>query len=139
HRIMPFEQLVGELGLPRDIRHNPLLSTMVILHRQAGYGAVPERVGELAVRLFDDGLRQAKFDLALEAWRTDQGLNALVTYDATLFQSATVEGLTARFAVLLRGIADHPQTPISLLPMLTEADTAALAQPNPAGGPAEAG
>ncbi|MGW4637724.1 amino acid adenylation domain-containing protein [Sphaerisporangium sp. NPDC004334] len=127
HRTVPFERLVGELGVPRDVHHNPLLSTMIILHSQAGDGAPPERVGDLRVELFDGGYRQAKFDLALETWRQGEGLLAVLGYDATLFQAATVEALAERFATLLRGIADAPATPISRLPMLTPTDETLLA------------
>ncbi|MGP3963942.1 amino acid adenylation domain-containing protein [Nonomuraea sp. 3N208] len=126
HRTVPFERLIGGLGVPRDIRHNPLLATMIILHSQAGEGTPPERVGDLGVELFDGGYRQAKFDLALETWRNEQGLLAVFGYDATLYRAATVEGLAARLQVLLRGIADAPGTPISRLPMLTDADAAVL-------------
>ncbi|ETK35217.1 non-ribosomal peptide synthetase [Microbispora sp. ATCC PTA-5024] len=127
HRAIPFERLIGELGLPRDIHHNPLLSTMVILHSQAGDGTVPERVGDLAVDLFDGGYRQTKFDLALETWRDDQGLLAALGYDVTLFHAATVERMAERLCALLRGVAEAPGTPISRLPMLTAADESALA------------
>ncbi|WP_214109320.1 non-ribosomal peptide synthetase [Acrocarpospora catenulata] len=127
HRTVPFERLVGQLGVPRDVQHNPLLSTMVILHSQAGDGEPPERVGDLAVELFDGGYRQAKFDLALETWRKDDGLLAVLGYDATLFHAATVEALADRFAALLSGIAEAPATRVSRLPMLTPADEAALA------------
>ncbi|MFC4531516.1 amino acid adenylation domain-containing protein [Sphaerisporangium dianthi] len=134
HRTVPFERLAGELGVPRDVQHNPLLSTMIILHSQAGDGAPPERIGDLRVELFDGGYRQAKFDLALETWRQSDGLLAVLGYDATLFHAATVESLAERFAALLRGIADAPATPISRLPMLTAADEAILAATRTAGG-----
>ncbi|MCK2215700.1 amino acid adenylation domain-containing protein [Actinomadura sp. ATCC 31491] len=138
HRTVPFERLVGELGVPRDLRRNPLLSTMVILHSQAGDGTPPERMGELRVRLFDGGYRQAKFDLALETWRDEQGLRAVLGYDAARYAAATAEGLAARFAVLLEGVAEDPDRPLSRLPLLTGADEAALAwgEAEPA-GPAE--
>ncbi|MDA0638054.1 amino acid adenylation domain-containing protein, partial [Nonomuraea sp. MCN248] len=126
HRTVPFERLIGELGVPRDLRRNPLLATMIILHSQAGEGTPPERVGDLGVELFDGGYRQTKFDLSLEAWRNEQGLLAVLGYDATRYHAATMEGLAARFEVLLRGIADAPGTPISRLPMLTAADAAVL-------------
>src|SRR5690606_5715778 len=137
HRAVPFERLIGELGVPRDLRRNPLLATMVILHSQAGEGTPPERVGDLGVKLFDGGYRQTKFDLSLEAWRNEQGLLAVLGYDATLYRAATVEGLAARFEVLLRAIADDPDTRISRLPLLTEADTAVLAGSPAARGDAE--
>ncbi|WP_344056182.1 amino acid adenylation domain-containing protein, partial [Sphaerisporangium rubeum] len=127
HRTVPFERLIGELGLPRDVHHNPLLATMIILHSQVGDGTPPERVGDLGVELFDGGYRQAKFDLALETWRGERGLRAALGYDATLFHTATIERLAARFETLLRGIADAPRTRISRLPMTTSEDDAANA------------
>ncbi|TDE54670.1 amino acid adenylation domain-containing protein, partial [Nonomuraea mesophila] len=127
HRTVPFERLIGELGVPRDLHRNPLLSTMIILHSQAGDGTPPERIGELNVRLFDGGYRQAKFPLSLETWRDDDGLRAVLGYDATLFHAATAESLAERLTVLLRGIAEAPCAPVSRLPLLTGADTATLA------------
>ncbi|WXK67194.1 amino acid adenylation domain-containing protein [Nonomuraea sp. N2-4H] len=126
HRTVPFERLIGELGVPRDLNRNPLLSTMIILHSQAGEGTPPERVGDLGVELFDGGYRQAKFELSLEFWRNERGLLAVFGYDATRYRADTVEGLAARLETLLQGIADAPETPISRLPLLTEADTALL-------------
>ncbi|WP_326636632.1 amino acid adenylation domain-containing protein [Nonomuraea fuscirosea] len=138
HRTVPFERLIGELGVPRDLHRNPLLATMIILHSQAGEGTPPERVGDLGVELFDGGYRQAKFDLSLETWRNEQGLLAVLGYDATRYRAATVQGLAARFEVLLQGIADAPGTPISRLPMLTDADAAVLSNSG-AGVPAGSG
>ncbi|GAA3170924.1 hypothetical protein GCM10020001_116800 [Nonomuraea salmonea] len=126
HRTVPFERLIGELGVPRDLHRNPLLSTMIILHSQAGEGTPPERVGDLGVELFDGGYRQAKFELSLETWRNEQGLLAVFGYDVTRYRADTVEGLAARFETLLQGIADAPETPISRLPLLTADDTAML-------------
>src|SRR5690606_7787332 len=137
HRAVPFERLIGELGVPRDLRRNPLLATMIILHSQAGEGTPPEWMGDLRVELFDGGYRQTKFDLSLETWRNEQGLLAVFGYDATLFRADTVEGLAARFEVLLRGIVDAPELPISQLPLLTEADEALLSTPGTAAVPGD--
>lgn len=127
HRVVPFERLLSGLGVPREVHlRNPLLSTMLILHSQAGDGLPPERVGELSVELFDDGYQQAQFTLGLQFWRNDQGLRAVLSYDVARFGAATIESLGARLAVLLRGIADAPGTQISRLPMLTDADLAEL-------------
>ncbi len=127
HRIVPFERLLSSLGVPREVSYrNPLLSTMLILHSQAGDGLPPQRFGELSVQLFDDGYRQAQFTLGLQFWRNDQGLRALFSYDVARFHAATIEDLAARLAVLMRGIADAPGTQISRVPLLTDADVAAL-------------
>jgi amino acid adenylation domain-containing protein len=136
HRVIPFERLISELGLPRDIHRNPLLSTMVILHSQVGDGA-PEQVGNLAVEVADPGFEQVKFDLSLEAWRDRQGMLGMFWYDAALFDAATIKALSRRLLLLLRAAADEPGTPLSRLPVLTSADTDAIR--DAAGGAAAAG
>ena len=134
HRIVPFERLLSGLGVPREVHYrNPLLSTMLILHSQAGDGLPPGRFGELSVELFDDGYQQAQFTLGLQFWRNDQGLRAVLSYDVARFHSAAIENLAARLAVLMRGIADGPGTQISRLPLLTDADVAALGPDRPSG------
>ena len=127
HRLVPFERLLNSLGVTREVHfRNPLLSTTLILHSQAGDGRPPERLGDLSVEWFDDGYLQAQFTLGMQVWRTDNGMRVVLNYDVARFRTATIESLAARAAVLLRGIADAPGTRISRLPMLTDADVAAL-------------
>ena len=127
HRLVPFERLLNSLGVTREARfRNPLLSTMLILHSQAGDGRPPQRLGDLSVEWFDDGYRQAQFSLGMQVWRTDSGMRVVLSYDVASFRAATIEGLAARVAVLLRGIADAPETQVSRLPVLTDADMTAL-------------
>jgi amino acid adenylation domain-containing protein len=127
HRLVPFERLLNSLGVTREVHfRNPLLSTTLILHSQAGDGRPPERLGDLSVEWFDDGYLQAQFTLGMQVWRTDNGMRVVLNYDVARFRAATIESLAARAAVLLRGIADAPGTQISRLPMLTDADVAAL-------------
>jgi amino acid adenylation domain-containing protein len=127
HRLVPFERLLNSLGVTREVHfRNPLLSTTLILHSQAGDGRPPGRLGDLSVEWFDDGYLQAQFTLGMQVWRTDDGMRVVLNYDVARFRAATIESLAARAAVLLRGIADAPGTPISRLPLLTDADVAAL-------------
>ena len=127
HHDVPYERLITELNLPRDARRSPLLPTMLILHTEAGDGVPRDRIGDLEVQIFDGESHQAKFDLTLEAWRDDDGLLCVLGYDATLFDADTIVGLAARFTLLLGGVAADPDLPVSAVPLLTDADVAALA------------
>ncbi|MEN3540493.1 amino acid adenylation domain-containing protein [Microbispora sp. ZYX-F-249] len=137
HQEVPFERLLAELDLDRDADHPPLFQTMLILHSQDDRALMTDRFGDLSVEPFAHGHTQAKLDLTLEVWRDADGLSLVFAYDAALFDPATVEGIAARFGVLCRGIADDPGRPLRELPLLTDADTAALrelAAPPPASG-----
>ncbi|ACU73925.1 amino acid adenylation domain protein [Catenulispora acidiphila DSM 44928] len=121
HQDVPFEELLSALAVDRDPSRTPLFQTMAILHSQ-DEDAVADRFADLALAPFDAGYRQAKFDLMLEAWRDDEGLSLLLDYDTELFDETTVAGLAERLVLVLTGIADDPNRPISALPMLTAAD-----------------
>ncbi|MGP3931708.1 amino acid adenylation domain-containing protein [Nonomuraea sp. KM88] len=129
---VPFEQLLAELDVERDITRKPMFQTLFALNGQAadlaGRDGARDRLGDLRMSFFDDGYRQAKFDLTVEAWRAPGRLRVAFGYDAGLFDAATVAGLAARFEVLLRGVADarNRHAPLSRLPVLTAADEALI-------------
>ncbi|TDD12175.1 non-ribosomal peptide synthetase [Nonomuraea diastatica] len=132
HQDVPFERLLAELDVERDITRKPMFQTMFTLNGQtaglAGRDGARERLGDLRMSFFDDGYRQAKFDLTVEAWRAPGRLRVAFGYDAGLFDATTVAGLAARFEVLLRGVADagNRHAPLSRLPVLTAADEALI-------------
>ncbi|WP_433362612.1 amino acid adenylation domain-containing protein [Streptosporangium sp. CA-115845] len=111
---VPFEQL----GHPVE----SLLSSMLILHNQ---DAGPRRAfGGLTVADIDAGFRQAKVDLLVEVWSDENGLGLSLCHDTGLFEAAEVGRLAARFALLLESVAARPGTPLSALPIWTDADHA---------------
>jgi len=135
HGDVPFEQVISELGLPRDAR-NLLMPTMIIMHTPASDGVPRTSVGDLAATPFDTEFLRPKFDLAVEAWHDDDGLLIVLHYDTALLAAQAIAGCAARFAVLLDAIAAEPGRRLSELPLLTAADLAALAAA--AEGPAAA-
>ncbi|MGW4409684.1 amino acid adenylation domain-containing protein [Nonomuraea sp. NPDC004702] len=126
-REVPYELLVDELGIGRDLGRTPLFQTMMILHSQdTGPHAPGARFGGLEAELFEDGHAQAKLDLALDVWREPGALSLVLTYDADLFDATTVERLAERFHTLCQGIVADPGRRMSSLPLLTPADDAEL-------------
>ncbi|MFD1540514.1 non-ribosomal peptide synthetase [Nonomuraea guangzhouensis] len=125
---VPFERLLADLDVERDISRKPMFQTMFTLNSQTADGEQDRLADDLEMSYFDDGYRQAKFDLVVEAWRAPGRLRMAFGYDAGLFDAETVAGLAERFAVLLRGIADpdNRHARLSALPMLTTADTALI-------------
>ncbi|MEU8142601.1 amino acid adenylation domain-containing protein [Nonomuraea sp. NPDC048901] len=129
HQDVPFERLLAELDIERDITRKPMFQTMLTLNSQPADGERDRLADGLEMSYFDDGYRQAKFDLVVEAWQAPGRLRVAFGYDAGLFDAETVAGLAERFAVLLRRIADpdNRHAPVSALPVLTAADAALIA------------
>ncbi|SEH02914.1 amino acid adenylation domain-containing protein [Nonomuraea solani] len=129
HQDVPFERLLADLDIERDITRKPMFQTMLTLNSRTADGE-QDRLGDgLEMSYFDDGYRQAKFDLVVEAWRAPGRLRVAFGYDAGLFDPETVAGLAGRFAVLLRAMADpdNRHARLSSLPMLTAADEELIA------------
>ncbi|MGW5356066.1 AMP-binding protein, partial [Streptomyces sp. NPDC004031] len=128
HQGIPFEELAARLRVVRDPARTPLFQTMAILHTEDAEHAADAFAG-LRTSTYDGGFEQAKFDLMLEAWQDDDGLLVTFVYDAEIFDAATIERMTERFARLLRALPDHTTTPFAAVPILGPDDTTVLDGP----------
>src|SRR6185503_18902400 len=116
---LPFERLVSELGVPRDLSRTPLFQVLLAL--QNAPAAVLDRPG-LALAPLPLEAGAAKFDLTFEVQESAGGLGVYAEYDRDLFDAATVRRLLVHFEVLLGGAAEAPETPLSALPLLPAAE-----------------
>ncbi len=120
HQDVFFERLVEELAPERDLARTPIFQVLFALHDDE----LPAlRLGPgLAVEDVELPHRTAKFDLTLDFARTAGTLAGGAEYATDLFDAATVRRMLERFGVLLAGIAEDPERPLSALPVLTAAE-----------------
>ncbi len=123
HQELPFEKLVEELNPERSLAHAPFFQVMCTLQNAPDHAL---EVPGLAFAPLDLPSHTAKFDLALSAGDSEQGLSGSLTYRADLFDAATARRLVAGFEALLAGIAADPGAPLSRLPLLPAAERAQL-------------
>ncbi|MEU6999199.1 amino acid adenylation domain-containing protein [Nonomuraea sp. NPDC046570] len=125
HQEVPFERLVGALGLERDLSRTPLFQTMFALHTQ---GEVGDPVPGLAAEPFPMGWQPARFDLSLDLHEEPGGwMLGVAIYSEELFDRDTVERMTERYLTLLSAILAAPDTPVAELEMLSPAERANFA------------
>ena len=119
HDEVPFDRLVDAVVTDRDPSRNPLFDVMVLL--QDGRRSAPALDG---LRVEDVGVprRVANFDLTVEFQERTGSLAGSLEYNTDLFDPSTVERMTAHLVVLLRGIASHPDRPLSTVPWLTDVE-----------------
>ncbi len=119
HQDLPFEKLVEELELERDLSRNPLFQVAFAL--QNAPMAAPELPG---LRLEPLGLEMhtTRFDLELQLWETPQGIAGFLSYDSDLFDATTIRRHLDHFQRLLEGAAALPGTPLAELPWLAPAE-----------------
>ncbi|MFC4857848.1 amino acid adenylation domain-containing protein [Actinophytocola glycyrrhizae] len=129
HADLPFEKLVEELRPERVMSHNPLVQVMLTLQNtQARGGAAGgDTAAGLAIEHFPMDLDAAFVDLWLEVrppTTPDGPALARFTYKADLFDADTVARIAARYETLLRDLTEHPDTPVSRLRLLPDAEYA---------------
>ncbi|HYW08682.1 MAG TPA: amino acid adenylation domain-containing protein, partial [Longimicrobium sp.] len=116
HQDLPFEKLVEELRVERDLSRSPLVQVMFSF-QSAGGGIPPfAGLGVTPVRL-EGGT--AKLDLLLAMYETPEGMGGALEYDSDLLDGATAERLVGHLRVLLEAAEADPGLPLARLPIAT--------------------
>lgn len=113
---VPFDVVVEDLGLERDVSRPPLFDAMVSLESEAA----PARLGEARLTAFGTGLAVAKFDLSFQFVETPDGPRLDLVYAARLWRADTARGLARRLATLADSAARDPQAPVGDLALLPQ-------------------
>ncbi|HEY9422995.1 MAG TPA: amino acid adenylation domain-containing protein, partial [Thermoanaerobaculia bacterium] len=115
HQDIPFERIVEEVVVERNLAVSPLFQVLFVLQN------VPTEELEVPGLVFspldvDTGL--AKFDLSLAMQERPAGFVGTLEHNTDLFDSSTVERLLARFAALLETAVNDPSLSVENLPLL---------------------
>ncbi len=123
HQEVPFERLVDELKVPRDLSLTPLFQAMLILHNTP---SPKVNLGDLSLEglEFDPGF--AKLDLLLELREDADGIAGAWEYNTDVFEPATIERLTAHLVALLSDAAMRPDIRLSGLTLMSVPERTAL-------------
>ena len=119
HQDLPFDRLVEELHVKRDLSRNPLFQVMFVLHN------APLRAVELpglTLSPVEGDSETAHFDLTLQIVDTEQGLTAAFVYNTDLFEAGTIARMLGNFQTLLEAMVADPEQRLSDLPLLTETE-----------------
>ena len=119
HQELPLELLVEAVNPPRQSGHPPLFQVMFAFQNVPRPGwSLPG----LSVDSWNVDCGTAAFDLTLFMEEKEQGLNALLVYDADLFDAGMMEDLLGHLRTLLEGIVAEPEGSIATLPLLSPAE-----------------
>jgi amino acid adenylation domain-containing protein len=134
HQDYPIALLVEKLQPERNVSRTPIFQTMFILQRahlldEQGLSSFALSSAGNVLNLAGLPLESvpleapvAPFDLTWIMAESERGLGASINFNTDLFDPATIERMANHFAVLLEGLVADPGTPISCLPLLTEAE-----------------
>ena len=119
HADYPFSKIVEFIEPTGDFRRSPVFQTMMICP------GLPVCVSErplTSIDITEAGEYVVGCDFVFYIFETEDTLNIRCEYDAALFTSAFMEGLLDKYRILLKKIPEVPDSRISELPLLTEAE-----------------
>jgi amino acid adenylation domain-containing protein len=116
HPDVPFERLVEELQPRRDPSRTPVFQVFFILTTQS---LLDVQVPGLRVSPVPVPSATARFDLELRVFDGGAEAACVFEYNRDLFDAATIEGMSARFQVLVANLVTAPDEPIGSTAMLT--------------------
>lgn len=119
HRDYPFDRLVDELKLPRDLSRAPLFDVMIVSQSAA---ELNQTMGSLHVSHVPQTSRTSKFDLTFEFEEGKDSVRIGIEYDTDLFEAGRIERMGAHLQTLLRAAIREPSRTIGELPVLSEGE-----------------
>jgi amino acid adenylation domain-containing protein len=126
HQVYPFDVLVGDLDLRRDMSRNPLFDVSVSLQNINIFSNNSKDIclNGVNVSFYQDEelVQMSKFDLSLDFKEVRDELALSIEYNTDIYYKATVEQLTNHLEQLIEEIIKFPELPIDEIGYLSETE-----------------
>jgi amino acid adenylation domain-containing protein/non-ribosomal peptide synthase protein (TIGR01720 family) len=119
HQDVPFEQLVAELHVERQLNRSPLFQVKLILQNAPDQ---PLALSKLTLRPVAIETTTAQFDLVISANESRRGIEGVVEYSKDLFDATTIARMLRHLETLVAEVVADPLRPIAALPLLAAAE-----------------
>ncbi len=123
---VPFEQLLQEISVQRDLSLSPLFQVMFVLQNAPFQ---PVKLTNLSIEPLGNEIGTSKFDLNLHMIETDDGLLTMLHYNTDLFRAWRIREWLSQFQSLLQQIVANPDIAINAFDLVTEAARPVLPDP----------
>jgi non-ribosomal peptide synthetase component F len=125
HQDLPFEKLVGELQLERDLNYNPLFQVWFAFQNIAtpDIQKITLSLPDLTLSPFETNKQRSPFDLGLLLSEQPEGISGCFEYKTDLFESSTIVRMTEQLETLLQYVVTQPDIQLNqLVEKLNESD-----------------
>ncbi|WP_259393886.1 amino acid adenylation domain-containing protein [Pantoea agglomerans] len=121
HQEMPFDRLVSELEVERDLSRHPVFQVMFMLQSfgQARQDLPFKPLGSQGSGAF---YTAAKFDLTLAINDAASNLECVLNFSTHLFEKPTIERFAAVYQHILQGFVARPHQLLAELPCMSPQD-----------------
>ncbi|WP_020617756.1 condensation domain-containing protein [Paenibacillus daejeonensis] len=133
HQLYPFDRLVEELAIKRDMSRSPLFNVMLVLQNTDMLLTGSSPLQGLTLKDMEDRGVTSLFDLHLEFVPTEDGIQAALTYNTDLFFHDTMQGLAEHLQQGLQALIASPDLPVREF-VLAEIEVASVPRQVEVGG-----
>ncbi len=116
---LPFERVVEELRMPRDLSRHPVFQTLLTLHNAP---LEPVRFSDVEISTVPLLNAVARFDLGVDITETYGQFELRFEYNADLFDHATIERFASSYRRLLEAGIAPGELQVSRLPLVSESE-----------------
>jgi len=124
HQDIPFERLVDELGVAREMSHTPLFQVMFVLQNATAGSTLS--VPGLDIELLPEESETSKFDITINMREEKGCLKGDFEYRTDLFAEDTMHRMVSHLTNLLQKLVKNPEQSIDDVDYLTEAERTLL-------------
>lgn len=108
HQDYPFDKLVEELDIKKDLSRSALFDVLVVQHDEAERGGQSATIGLLEVKPFGIPPTASKFDLSFHFRKNGDDLEAGLNFNTALFSTQRAKMMLDHFHQLLSGLLNDP-------------------------------
>lgn len=116
HQHYPFDQLVDDLALKRELDRSPLFDVMLALQNAQDADKLQYPGWEISEYPLEPEV--SKFDLTIEVWETGNVIQGIFEYNTTLFAKARIQRMAIHYMQLLEAAVSAVDTPLYALDYL---------------------
>lgn len=116
HQEYPFEELVEDANVQRDMSRNPIFDVMLVLQNNETADFTLDGV---TANMLETKTNVAKFDLTFNIYEVKEGYKIELEYDTLLFKKESVEQILEHYVLILEQIVSNPNVMIEKLQMIS--------------------
>jgi len=113
HQVYPFDRLVDDLQLTRDMSRFPIFDVAVVLQTTEAEGHGVSEMTGVAVEGFDTGFKVSATDLRIEFKEFSSGLRVGIDYSTDLFEQRSVVQFLDHLVTVFETVVAAPDTTVS--------------------------
>ncbi|MBC9934893.1 non-ribosomal peptide synthetase [Chitinophaga qingshengii] len=126
HQVYPFDLLLEELRLDRDLSRMPLFDVVLTMQNTGLSDDAMQELQEVSIQTYDRKVKLAKFDVTLFFVEHEGGMELRVLYNTDLFHATRIENMLRHFRTMLEAIVKEPELPLKIIPLLLPAEHTSL-------------